>query len=184
MEPLIKSRAVATGSFSGWDTRSEPKRMVNPLREVRDKVDHPKSPVPPGCCPMRRLLRRAPNRRMNDDLRRTSHIHPHWAVQRKRVGLDQRFLSILGLPASVNGCLVSCRDCLPGRLIERGNQRGSLERATWGSTLCENGGLIMFSHHGMPIRLALQRAQGERINRASRVAFERRPVQNWSRFHE
>ncbi len=51
MEPLNKSRAVATGCFSGWDARSEPKRMVDPLREARDKADRPKNPRPFGLQP-------------------------------------------------------------------------------------------------------------------------------------
>src|SRR5439155_20551393 len=33
--------------------------MAGPIGEPRDKADRPKSPVPPGCGKMRRLLRRA-----------------------------------------------------------------------------------------------------------------------------
>ncbi len=36
------------------------KRRVDALREARAKADRPNSPVPSGCCPMRRLRRRAP----------------------------------------------------------------------------------------------------------------------------
>jgi hypothetical protein len=71
------------GRCSGWNARSRPKRMVDPLREAGGalapvdanasdasvkprsggrncKADRPNSPVPSGCSPMRRLLRRAP----------------------------------------------------------------------------------------------------------------------------
>jgi hypothetical protein len=67
--------------------------MVDPLHKPSDKADRPESPVPPGCGKMRRLRRCAPwLRRLNYDLRRTPHIHPHFASNAIRGGLNQRFL--------------------------------------------------------------------------------------------
>jgi hypothetical protein len=81
------------GGFPGCDARSEAQPMARLLGKPSDKADRPESPVPPGCGKMRRLRRCAPRlRRLNYDLRRAPRIHPHFASNAIRGGLNQRFL--------------------------------------------------------------------------------------------
>src|SRR6266498_4894635 len=92
--------------------------MAGPIGEPRDKADRPKSPVPPGCGKMRRLLRRAPRHRSPSyDLRRAPRIHPRFARNAIRVGLIQRFLSRACLPfEESNATAPACCSLVLGRL--------------------------------------------------------------------
>ncbi len=66
--------------------------MVTALGKPSDKADRPESLVPPGCGKMRRLRRCAPRYRSQSyDLRRAPRIHPYFASNAIRGGLNQRF---------------------------------------------------------------------------------------------
>ena len=116
------------GGFPGWDARSEAQRMVDPLRKPSDKADRPESPVPPGCGKMRRLRRCAPRlRRLNYDLRRAPRIHPHFARNAIRGGLNQRFLKCGSGSMSAPLVSVSCGSLRPCPLhAARVRVRGAL----------------------------------------------------------
>jgi hypothetical protein len=72
--------------------------MALPLGKPSDKADRPESPVPLGCGKMRRLRRCAPRLRSPGyDLRRAPCIHPYFACNAIRGGLNQRFLNPVNL---------------------------------------------------------------------------------------
>jgi rhodanese-related sulfurtransferase len=91
-EPPIKSHAVATVMQSGCRARREERRLVEAKPATNNNAVRTDCPVPSGCGKMRRLRRCASRLRSPGyDLRRASCIHPHFASNAIRGGLNQRF---------------------------------------------------------------------------------------------
>jgi len=100
--------------------------MANPLGKPSDKADRSESPVPLGCDKMRHLRRCAPRLRSPGyDLRRAPRIHPHFARNAIRGGLNQRFLSAGVAAIAPRFTVPTAAACAPSRSTLRESEYGA-----------------------------------------------------------
>jgi hypothetical protein len=97
MGPLIKSHAVATAAFRDRMHEARRSQWPFPLASRATKQTARKATVPLGCGKMQCQRRCTPRcRSPGYDLRRAPCIHPHFASNAIRGGLNQRFPNCRG----------------------------------------------------------------------------------------